>query len=138
MVYRSASIGNWMAMNGHVMGEGLLDDLLLLLGLLLHVGEGLVPALRAGELLLLKVLNNFEIIGTIFWFVSVESLEVKEREKFLISIFIFIFNAAEHSQASSRDYNVTTSKGNIYFIFLAIQFKKQKVITYNQLKYCNS
>ena len=57
MVYRSASIGNWMAMNGHVMGEGLLDDLLLLLGLLLHVGEGLVPAPRAGELLLLKVLN---------------------------------------------------------------------------------
>ena len=96
-----------MAMNGHVVGEGLLGDLLLLLGLLLHVGEGLVPALRAGELLLLKVLNNFEIIGTIFWSVSVESLEVKEREKFLISIFIFIFNAAEHSQASSRDYNVT-------------------------------
>ena len=95
-----------MAMNGHVVGEGLLGDLLLL-GLLLHVGEGLVPALRAGELLLLKVLNNFEIIGTIFWSVSVESLEVKEREKFLISIFIFIFNAAEHSQASSRDYNVT-------------------------------
>ena len=53
-----------MAMNGHVVGEGLLDDLLLLLGLLLHVGEGLVPAPRAGELLL-KVsnisnqLNNF-------------------------------------------------------------------------------
>ena len=51
-------------MNGHVVGEGLLDDLLLLLGLLLHVGEGLVPAPRAGELLL-KVsnisnqLNNF-------------------------------------------------------------------------------
>ena len=56
MVYRSASIGNWMAMNGHVVGEGLLGDLLLL-GLLLHVGEGLVPAPRAGELLLLKVLN---------------------------------------------------------------------------------
>ena len=57
-------MGNWMAMNGHVVGEGLLDDLLLLLGLLLHVGEGLVPAPRAGELLL-KVsnisnqLNNF-------------------------------------------------------------------------------
>ena len=82
MVYRSASVGNWMAI-GHVVGEGLLGDLLLLLGLLLHVGEGLVPALRAGELLLLKVLNNFEIIGTIFWSVSVESLEVKEREKFL-------------------------------------------------------
>ena len=61
MVYRSASVGNWMAI-GHVVGEGLLGDLLLLL----HVGEGLVPALRAGELLLLKVLNNFEIIGTIF------------------------------------------------------------------------
>ena len=65
MEYRSASMGNWMAMNGHVVGEGLLDDLLLLLGLLLHVGEGLVPAPRAGELLLLKVsnisnqLNNF-------------------------------------------------------------------------------
>ena len=64
MEYRSASMGNWMAMNGHVVGEGLLDDLLLLLGLLLHVGEGLVPAPRAGELLL-KVsnisnqLNNF-------------------------------------------------------------------------------
>ena len=64
MIYRSASMGNWMAMNGHVVGEGLLDDLLLLLGLLLHVGEGLVPAPRAGELLL-KVsnisnqLNNF-------------------------------------------------------------------------------
>ena len=64
MEYRSASVGNWMAMNGHVVGEGLLDDLLLLLGLLLHVGEGLVPAPRAGELLL-KVsnisnqLNNF-------------------------------------------------------------------------------
>ena len=82
MVYRSASVGNWMAMNGHVVGEGLLGDLLLL-GLLLHVGEGLVPALRAGELLLLKVLNNFEIIGTIFWSVSVGSLEVKECEKFL-------------------------------------------------------
>ena len=82
MVYRSASVGNWMAI-GHVVGEGLLGDLLLLLGLLLHVGEGLVPALRAGELLLLKVLNNFEIIGTIFWSISVESLEVKEREKFL-------------------------------------------------------
>ena len=58
-------MGDWMAMNGHVVGEGLLDDLLLLLGLLLHVGEGLVPAPRAGELLLLKVsnisnqLNNF-------------------------------------------------------------------------------
>ena len=57
-------MGNWMATNGHVVGEGLLDDLLLLLGLLLHVGEGLVPAPRAGELLL-KVsnisnqLNNF-------------------------------------------------------------------------------
>ena len=50
MEYRSASVGNWMAMNGHVVGEGLLDDLLLLLGLLLHVGEGLVPAPRAGEL----------------------------------------------------------------------------------------
>ena len=65
MEYRSASVGNWMVMNGHVVGEGLLDDLLLLLGLLLHVGEGLVPAPRAGELLLLKVsnisnqLNNF-------------------------------------------------------------------------------
>ena len=82
MVYRSASVGNWMAI-GHVVGEGLLGDLLLLLGLLLHVGEGLVPALRAGELLLLKVLNNFENIGTIFWSVSVGSLEVKEREKFL-------------------------------------------------------
>ena len=64
MVYRSASVGNWMAI-GHVFGEGLLGDLLLLLGLLLHVGEGLVPAPRAGELLLLKVsnisnqLNNF-------------------------------------------------------------------------------
>ena len=63
MVYRSASVGNWMAI-GHVVGEGLLGDLLLLLGLLLHVGEGLVPAPRAGELLL-KVsnitnqLNNF-------------------------------------------------------------------------------
>ena len=56
MVYRSASVGNWMAI-GHVVGEGLLGDLLLLLGLLLHVGEGLVPAPRAGELLLLKVLN---------------------------------------------------------------------------------
>ena len=56
MEYRSASMGNWMAMNGHVVGEGLLDDLLLLLGLLLHVGEGLVPAPRAGELLL-KVSN---------------------------------------------------------------------------------
>ena len=56
MAYRSASVGNWMAI-GHVVGEGLLGDLLLLLGLLLHVGEGLVPALRAGELLLLKVLN---------------------------------------------------------------------------------
>ena len=44
-----------------VVGEGLLGDLLLLLGLLLHVGEGLVPAPRAGELLL-KVLNNFQII----------------------------------------------------------------------------
>ena len=58
-------MGDWMAMNGHVVGEGLLDALLLLLGLLLHVGEGLVPAPRAGELLLLKVsnisnqLNNF-------------------------------------------------------------------------------
>ena len=82
MVYRSASVGNWMAI-GHVVGEGLLGDLLLLLGLLLHVGEGLVPALRAGELLLLKVLNNFENIGTIFWSVSVGSLEVKERENFL-------------------------------------------------------
>ena len=61
MVYRSASVGNWMAI-GHVVGEGLLGDLLLLLGLLLHVGEGLVPAPRAGELLLLKVLNNFQII----------------------------------------------------------------------------
>ena len=59
MVYRSASVGNWMAI-GHVVGEGLLGDLLLLLGLLLHVGEGLVPAPRAGELLL-KVLNNFQI-----------------------------------------------------------------------------
>ena len=47
MVYRSASVGNWMAI-GHVVGEGLLGDLLLLLGLLLHVGEGLVPAPRAG------------------------------------------------------------------------------------------
>ena len=56
MVYRSASVGNWMAI-GHVVGEGLLGDLLLLLGLLLHVGEGLVPAPRAGELLLLKVSN---------------------------------------------------------------------------------
>ena len=49
---------------GHVVGEGLLGDLLLLLGLLLQVGDGLVPAPRAGELLL-KVsnisnqLNNF-------------------------------------------------------------------------------
>ena len=58
MVYRSASIGNWMAMNGHVVGEGLLGDLLLL-GLLLHVGEGLVPAPWAGELLL-KGLNIFK------------------------------------------------------------------------------
>ena len=57
MEYRSASVGNWMAMIGHVVGEGLLGDLLLLLGLLLHVGEGLVPAPRAGELLLLKVSN---------------------------------------------------------------------------------
>ena len=70
---RSASVGNWMAI-GHVVGEGLLGDLLLLLGLLLHVGEGLVPAPRAGELLLLKVsntsnhLNNFLVrIGRVTW-----------------------------------------------------------------------
>ena len=41
-------------LDGGLDGE---DDLLLLLGLLLHVGEGLVPAPRAGELLLLKVSN---------------------------------------------------------------------------------
>ena len=117
-----------MVMIGHVVGEGLLGDLLLL-GLLLHVGEGLVPALRAGELLLLKVLNNFEIIGTIFWSVSVESLEVKEREKFLISIFIFIFNAAEHSQASSRDYNVTTNMIVVISINLLLPRHVQSSVT---------
>ena len=51
-----------------------------------------------------------------------------EDPKFLFSMF----------SKTKLQINCSCSKGYIYFIFLEIQFKKQKAITYNHLQYCNS